>query len=323
MSLAFIFGTNLLNYDPRGAAAFHEAQPAMRRVYEQISGWTGLDTDTLLRRGPEADLDDETRSRQGAIALSAAMIGIHDVLAREGVHPSVVGGLSLGAQVAGSLAGALSRRQLFELLLTMEHVGPREPDARPEGVAVGLIGTDDDPARYCEPAREGIHLGVDLGDHTSGTFRTLLLSGYRDALEKLSAEFVGGSVQVQEANTIAVHSPLRRAAADSAVKLVAAAEINDPLLPLCSSLEQRTLTTADEVREMFGRNAVETIRVHTMTAEMQRHGVRLGVVLGPSLPRGLVQFPFPVVHVESPADMTELTSAIFEFGVVLPPRRVF
>ncbi|MEZ0095638.1 acyltransferase domain-containing protein [Streptacidiphilus sp. EB129] len=325
MSLAFIFGTNLLNYDPSGIAAFHATQPAVQRLYEQVSGWTGLDLDTLLRRGPQPDLDQvdiETVSRQGSIALAAAMVGIHDVLAREGVHPASVGGLSLGAMVSSCLAGALPRRELFELLLRMDHVGPRQPDARPEGVAVGFIGTEDDPMLYCEPKREGVYLAGEFGTHPSGAFRTMLLSGYRDALEQLSAEIEVGSVQLQEANTVAVHSPLRQPVADSVARLVAGAAVGEPVLPMCSSLERRTLTTAAEIRDMFGRNAVETIRIDDMSAEMARHGARLGLVLGPSLPKGWIAFPFPVVHVESPADLSEVTAAIFEFGVVLPPRKV-
>ena len=326
MSLAFIFGTNLLNYDPRGVMEFHAAHPAMQKVYDKVGAWTGLDLDLLLRRREDDHDDMETRSRHGSVALAAAMVGIHDVLAAQGIHPAAVGGLSLGSMVSSSLAGALPRRQLFDLLMRMDHVGPRDPDGPAEGVAVAFLPVDQDEALLVEPKRDGVWLAGDFGTHPTGTFRILLLSGYREALERLAAETAAsgglGQVQVQEANSVAVHTPLRQAVADSIAALAAGAGLGAPVLPLCSSLEPRTLTDAIEVADMFGRNAVETIRIDDMSAEMRRHKTRVGLVLGPSLPRGWIGFPFPVVHVESPADLPEVMAAIFDNGVVLPPRRV-
>lgn len=326
MSLAFIFGTNLLNYDPRGVMEFHDAHPAMQKVYEKVGAWTGLDLDLLLRRREDDHDDMETRSRHGSVALAAAMVGIHDVLAAQGIHPAAVGGLSLGSMVSSSLAGALPLRQLFDLLMRMDHVGPRDPDGPAEGVAVAFLPVDQDEALLIEPKRDGVWLAGDFGTHPTGTFRILLLSGYREALERLAAETAAsgglGQVQVQEANSVAVHTPLRQAVADSIAAIAGGAGLGAPVLPLCSSLEPRTLTNAIEVADMFARNAVETIRIDDMSAEMRRHKTRVGLVLGPSLPRGWIGFPFPVVHVESPADLPEVMAAIFDNGVVLPPRRV-
>ncbi|GAA1539873.1 hypothetical protein GCM10009827_069010 [Dactylosporangium maewongense] len=326
MSLAFIFGTNLLNYDPRGVMEFHDAYPAMQKVYDKVSAWTGLDLDRLLRRREDDEEDLEARSRHGSVALAAAMVGIHDVLAAQGIHPAAVGGLSLGSMVSSSLAGALPRERLFDLLMRMDHVGPRDPSGPAEGVAVAFLPIGEDEALLVEPKRDGVWLAGDFGTHPTGTFRILLLSGYREALERLAEETAAsgglGQVQVQEANSVAVHTPLRQAVADSIAAIAAGAGLGDPVLPLCSALEQRTLTSAAEIADMFSRNAVETIRIDDMSAEMHRHKTRVGLVLGPSLPRGWIGFPFPVVHVESPADLPEVMAAIFDNGVVLPPKRV-
>ncbi|MFI5908331.1 hypothetical protein [Dactylosporangium sp. NPDC051541] len=323
MSIAFIFGTNLLNYDPRGVAEFHTANPCMQRLYASVSEWTGVDEDLLLRRREDTGADPETRSRHGSVALAAAMIGIHDVLGQQfGIHPAAVGGLSLGSMVSSCLAGALPRRAVFELLMRMDHIGPRDPGAPAEGIAVAFLPVDDDIELLVEPKRDGVWLAGDFGTHPTGQFRILLLGGYRESLERLAAETTVGSVQLQEPNTVAVHTPLREPVRASIAPLIAEVAIKDPVLPLCSALEQRTLTTAAEVADMFSRNAVETIRIDAMSAEMRRHRTRLGLVLGPSLPRGWIDFPFPVVHIESPADLPAVTAGIFETGVVMPPRRV-
>ena len=54
------------------------------------------------------------------------------------------------------------------------------------------------------------------------------------------------------------------------------------------------------------------------SGEMAAHGVRLGLVLGPSLIKDVLKFPFPMVHVDSPEGIAEAVAALFEFGVELP-----
>jgi [acyl-carrier-protein] S-malonyltransferase len=51
--------------------------------------------------------------------------------------------------------------------------------------------------------------------------------------------------------------------------------------------------------------------------EMAGHGVRLGIVLGPTLPAGALRFPFPVVQITRPQHITEAMAAIYEYGVDL------
>lgn len=319
MSLASIFGTNLFNYQPGGVIDFYESFPAVREIYGQAAEWTGVDVEVLLHQnGEKAAGDEQLRLQAGSVALAAAQLGIHDVLAEKGIRPALVGGLSLGGMVSSCVAGVLSRRELIELLFSSQHLPASPAATRREGVASAFLPLDYDPEFYYGESREGVYLGSDFGCDATGACRVVLLTGYRDALEKLAAEVPPGSVVVSDDGNIAVHSPLRRAARDLISDRVAAIDFADPVLPLCSCLEERTLKSAGEAREMFVRNVVEPVSTVHLTEEMRRHGTRLGLVIGPSLIKDLLQFPFPVVYVDSPQALPAAVAAIFEHAVELP-----
>jgi [acyl-carrier-protein] S-malonyltransferase len=317
VTLASVFGTNLFHYQPDGVIEFYESYSAVREIYEQAAEWTGFDVEALLhQRGFEHD--PQLRLQAGSVALAAAQLGIHDVLAEKGIRPHVVGGLSLGAMVSSCVAGSLGRRELVELLVTSQHLPESAEEDRAEAVASAFLPLDFDPDFYYGEQREGVFLGSDFGRDVTESCRVILLSGYRDALEKLASEVPPGQVVVNDEAGVAVHSPLRREAADLTERQVAGIDFRDPDMPLCSCLEERTLGSAGEVAELFVRNVVEPVSTVHLTGGMQRHGAQLGLVIGPSQIRDLLKFPFPVVYVDSPKAIAEAVAAIFELGVELP-----
>lgn len=79
MTLASIFGTDVLRYQPDGVIEFYDVYPAVRDSYEQAAEWTGLDAKALLHQ-QGIDGDEQLRLRAVSIALAAAQFGIHDAL---------------------------------------------------------------------------------------------------------------------------------------------------------------------------------------------------------------------------------------------------
>ncbi|MGW9175590.1 ACP S-malonyltransferase [Streptomyces decoyicus] len=313
--LAFLCGTDLDTYDPSGPAAFYDSSPVLRHRYRKVADWTGVEAGRLLGRDRA-----RTGTREGALigrlALATAMLGIHDVLAVHNIRPGVLGGLGIGTMVASSLAGALPRDALIRTLA--DGGGPDEPN-RAGALALAFLPAGHDPEWYRDALDAGIRYSGALGEDTSGTYRVVLLTGYGDALGRLAAGAPTGAVRISESNPVTVHSPLGREAHGRMRRLVTGLPFTAPALPLCSTLEAKTLRTADDVGELFLRNVVQPADLGSLTAEMHAHGTRLGLVLGPSLPRNLLRFPFPVVHVESPADIPRAISAILEFGVEMSP----
>lgn len=316
MTLASVFGTNLFHYDPKGVVEFYEEFPAVRASFEQASRWTGLGVEPLLYQN--GAYDNETgRIRAVSVGLAAAQFGIQDVLVEKGLRPDVVGGLSLGGLVSSSVAGAIERRDLMRTLMAADHETAPSGEDRPEGIAAAYLGPDVDPHRYYGEGRDGVFLSADFGLDAQGRVRIVMLSGYRDALEKLAAEEPEGMVNVTPGADLAVHSPLREPLRELTRARIAGTPFQDPRLPLCSCLEQRTLGSAEEVRDLFVDNVARPISLVHLTAELRRHGTRLALVVGPSPVMNALQYPFPTVFVDSPAAVPQAVAAVFEHGVRL------
>ncbi|MET7641404.1 ACP S-malonyltransferase [Streptomyces sp. NPDC005438] len=315
MALASIFGTNLFQYEPDGVIEFYEEYEEVRESFRLAAEWTDIPLEPLLRQDGVYE-DQGERIRVTSVGLAAAQLGIQDVLRNKGLVPDVVGGLSLGGLVASSVAGAIDRPGLMALLTRGEH-RPQREDPRAEGIAAAYLPLDQDPEEYHGVRREGVHLGADFGCDAGGRIRLVLLAGYRDALEKLAAEEPEGMINVTEGAHLAVHSPLRKDARDASRSYIEPAPFQDPALPLCSSLERKTLTRADEVRQMFIDNVASPISVVHVTEEMTRHQAQLGLVIGPSPVMNALQYPFPVVFVDSPKALPQVVSAVFEHGIRL------
>ncbi|THA26338.1 ACP S-malonyltransferase [Streptomyces sp. RKND-216] len=318
MALASIFGTNLFQYQPDGVIEFYDAHEEVRESFRQASEWTGIDVEPLLKQNGEY-ADDGERIQVVSVGLAAAQLGIQDVLMKKGLRPEMTGGLSLGGLVGSCVAGAIERRDLMELLTRGEH-RPQDEETgggRPEGIAAAYLALDHDPDHYYGEQREGVWKAADFGCDAGGKIRIVLLAGYRDALEKLAAGEPEGVVNVTEGADLAVHSPLRAAAREASRARIERVPFKDPSLTLCSCLEQKTLTRADEVCSMFVDNVSAPISVVDLTQGMKDHRAQLGLVIGPSPVMNALQYPFPVVFVDRPQAVSQAVAAVFEHGVRL------
>ncbi|MGF1429276.1 ACP S-malonyltransferase [Kitasatospora sp. LaBMicrA B282] len=316
MTLAYILGGGISPASESGLE-LHEQYPVVQNCYRELSEHTGLTVAQILSE----PLPEEPGPRRGvgAVRQAAVALGIADLLAELDVRPGAVGGLSLGGMVGSCLAGSIERRELARYLMHTGEAPQVVPGAPAEGIAIAFVPTDRDPAGYHEPAVPDVHLASDFGPSVDGGARMLMLSGLRAGLERVAAEAPPGTVAVLDQYRIALHTPLRQAARDFLEPWIAAMPLRDPVLPLSSCLEQRTLGTAEEVRDLFRRNTTDPVHLLHVCAEMKRQGVRLGLVLGPSIPSGVVDFPFPVVHIETPEHVGQALAAIYELGIEIAP----
>lgn len=316
MTLAYILGGGISPASESGVE-LHDQYPVVQNCYRELADFTGLTVSQILTEPlPE---EPGPRHSVGAVRQAAVALGIADLLAHMDVRPGAVGGVSLGGIVSSCLAGSIERRELARYLMHTGDAPQADPEAPAEGIAVTFVPADRDPTAYYEPAVADVYLGADFGPSTDGGARILMLSGLRAALEKVAAEAPQGTVAVLDQYQIALHCPLRRSARDFLEPWIAAMPLRDPSLPLSSCLEQRTLVTAEEVRDLFRRNTTDSVYLLHVCAEMKRQGVRLGLILGPTIPSGTVDFPFPVVHIETPEHVRQAMSAIYELSIEIPP----
>ncbi|MEU7837923.1 hypothetical protein [Nonomuraea sp. NPDC049129] len=314
MALAYIVDGGL-NDNPGTGADLYERFPAVRRLYAQVHEWTGLAVERLLAW----ELPTQQEFRQvGAIRQAAVVLGLCDVLAEHGVRPDVVGGLSLGGRISACIAGSLSRRGLFGLLARLRDAPP--PPGPAQGVAALVVPADANVEDYLRGRLgDGLHVAAELGV-VGGRDRMLLLAGYRAELDDLAAGLPKGAVRIPKEVVAAYHSPLSQYLVDFLDPALDTVPFDDPVIPLCSCMTPRTLTTAAEVRAEFRRNPIERVSLPQVFAGLERHDTELALLLGPAQVDLFLESPnVHVVHVESAEHVAEALTAIHEFGVQLSP----
>ncbi|MFJ1792962.1 ACP S-malonyltransferase [Kitasatospora griseola] len=313
MSLGYLFGGGV-GTEPHGLELYRTYE-VVQRWYEQVSAWTGLTVGQIL----EEDLPTAQEERQsvGTVREAALAIGVHDVLASFNLRPAAIGGLSLGAMTASCLAGSLGRRELFEMLAGSRDTPEPPADDPRQGIAIAFGSLADGAPAHPGENVPGVYLAGDFGPTVDGTKRIMMLAGHADALGALAAEVPPGTVVPLPGRTIAVHTPLRRPYRDFMAPRIDAIPFSDPDIPLLSCLESKVLRTGADVRDLFQRNSTDPISLVDVYTGMKEQGVQLGLVMGPSIPEGILAFPFPVVHIERPEHVEQALTTAYELGIDL------
>jgi [acyl-carrier-protein] S-malonyltransferase len=317
MTLSYLFGGGVGN-EPRGVDLYRK-YAVVQNFYAQVAEWTGLTTGQILDDDlPEAP---EVRQSVGTVREAAHAIAVHDVLVGQGLRPSVLGGLSLGGMSAASLAGAVSRRALFEMLIHTRET-PEQPAGTPEqGLALSFAPNSGDISHYRGDGRPGVYVAGQFGPTADGMTRILMLSGEKAALDQLAADLPRGSIAEMPGRAMAIHSPLRAPFREFMAPYLDAMPFSDPGLTLVSCLDRRILVTAEDVRDSFHRNPTDPINLVYIYEAMKDEGVRLCLIMGGSIPDGVLRFPFPVVHVDRPEHVELALTTAFELGIALAPAR--
>lgn len=314
MGLGFLLGGGVTR-EPQGLELY-QAFPVMRDLYEQIADWCALPVSMLL--GDELPREAEVQQSLAAVRQAALSMAVHDILAEQHVHPSVIGGLSLGGMAGAALAGAVPRDQVFRLMAAGVDFPGRPESAPGQGMAVVTVPHGERIETYVA-GHPGVHPAVFVGAAADGSGTFVVVGGESDALERLARAHPDGVVTAVPGE-LAIHTPLREPYRAFLAPYLAEVEFRDPLLPLYSGLDRKRLTTADEIRDMFDRNPVEPVHLPYIHDGMVDAGVELAIIVSASIPPGLLTLPFPVVHVDQPEDLQKVFSTLYELDVRYPER---
>jgi [acyl-carrier-protein] S-malonyltransferase len=310
MSLCFVFGGGFV-FGPTGSELW-DAYAPVRRSCAEVREWTGVDVAALL---PEDFTHRPGDKHLLELRQAALSWGLVDLLAELGIRPGVLGGMSLGGKIAASLAGAIERRALTGLIMAEAGAPRAAADGRVRGVASVLLAPGEEVDPYCGDQPD-VHLAADgFGPAPDGT-RLLLLAGYLDELQALAARAKVGAVNVL-GGWGAWHSPLQWHVRGYMAPRIAATAFQDPRIPLFSALRPGRTLTADQVRQEFLDNYTSFVSVVHLHTELERYGVQLGLMPGSGTAPELNNFPFPVVQIETPEDVTEALTALHEFGYLM------
>jgi [acyl-carrier-protein] S-malonyltransferase len=314
MTLAFIIDGGL-NDPPGTGIDMYESFPSVREVYAQAARCCGMPVDRLL----SWELDRCGEHRQvGAIRQTALALGLCDVLEGHGVRPDVVAGMSHGAITGAAVTGAVARQELFGLLAHLR--GVPDPTGPPHGCASFFLPRERDPGEFVGGFPDGVYIAAEMGvADQNPAVQMVLLSGYRAALDQLASQLPERcELHIPPDINTAYHSPLLRHVTDFAEPWVARMTFRDPQIPLCGALAPFEYETGEQVRSMILRNSTDPVILPRLFECLDRHEVKLSLVLGPSMGDLLVTAAkHTIVCVESPEHIPEALEAVYESGLTV------
>lgn len=314
MTLAFIIDGGL--NDPPGAGTeMYAAFLSVREVYAEAARYCDMPVDRLLTW----ELDRCGEHRQvGAIRQTALALGVCDVLEGHGVRPDVVAGMSHGAITGAAVTGAISRQELFEFLAHLRRVP--DPQGPPHGCASFFLPKERDPDEFVGGFPDGVYVAAEMGiADQNPAMQMVLLSGYRDALHQLARQLPGRcELHIPPDINTAYHSPLLRHVADFAEPVAARMAFRAPQIPLCGALAPFEYQTGEQVRSMFLRNSTDPVLLPQLFECLDRHEVKLSLVIGPSMGDLFVTAAkHTIVCIENPEHIPEALEALYESGLTV------
>jgi len=325
MSLAFVVCPVRI-HDRGMCLDLYRQSDVTRALCEEVRAWSGIDVPRVLASGTDTELGVAQPVCQGVFVLAMA-----ELLASEGIFPDVVSGLSLGGLIAACLAGAVDRADLFAMLTVLRLADFPRPrvtggaleftdGSEPEGsVAVCVIPYGLDPHVFCrELGLSGLFLMTDSGPvNAMRTGRRISLVGSRETIDHFVADCPAEArVSVVLDVGKPPHSPLRQAfVAETVDPLLAKMTFRTPRIPMVSCLDEKPLTTAAEIRQLFRENNLRPASVPFMTSGLDRQGVEACLIVGPAMTSGFIGWPVPCAHVAQPQDVQEARRLLHELNI--------
>ena len=224
----------------------YQHAPAARAVFDRADQQLGFALSALCFTGPEDELTDTVNQQPALYVTSYA--SYQAMLAQGWERPSFMAGHSLGEFSALAAAGAISFADGLALVRRrgelMKAAGEQEP-----GAMAAILALDvDKVVAVCAQASETTGKLVQLAnDNCPGQ---VVISGDKEALAIAMqlAQTAGARKVVELPITIAAHSPLMASASAEFARLVDAAAILTPQVPVIANVSARPLTTPAAIR---------------------------------------------------------------------------
>jgi malonate decarboxylase epsilon subunit len=246
---------------------------ATRGVTEEMSRVLGFDVRSL----DSAAAFQSTVSVQ--LALLASGVATARMLLDNGVRPSVVAGLSVGAFAAAVVAEALSLEDATRLIqsraVQMERL---YPGGYGMAAIVGL--READVLRILEEVNDERN-PVFLGNINSPS--QIVVSGSIGAMEMvLERSKVQGARKAEMLHvSVPSHCPLMQPVADLLLRELQMLEVRDPQFVYLSNVKARAIRSAAGVKDDLANNIAHGVRWHDTTVVAQQLGCDLFLEMPP------------------------------------------
>lgn len=275
MTIAFLFPGQGAQYVGMGKD-LAEAYPEAREVFEIGSEVLGLDLAGMCFLGPEERLM-ETENTQPAIL--AVSVSVARVLAKHGIRPSCLAGLSLGEYSALVFSGSISLEAAFHIV---RERGRYMQEAVPlgKGAMAAIMGLGrDEVERICRDAQG--HGVLDMANYNCPG--QIVVSGEARAVEAAIclAKEAGAKRAVRLAVSAPFHSRLMEPAAERLAAVLEETEILDPSIPVVSNVGATYLQDARDIRLRLVRQVSSPVMWEDSVRLMSRDGTQVFLEVGP------------------------------------------
>jgi [acyl-carrier-protein] S-malonyltransferase len=286
--------------------AFHDAVPAVHRIYEEASSVLGYDAADLCFNGPAERLN-LTEFTQPALLITS--MAAWQALAPAGLTATAVAGHSLGEYSAICAAGGLS---FTDAVSIVQKRGRYMAEAVPSGSGsvAALIGLDGDVVT--EICRAASAHGV----VTAANFNCpgqVVIAGEKAAVEWAidAAKANGCRKAIPLPVSVPVHTPLMQRAAERLAKEFDSVAWQDLNAPLINNAEAVALRTAEAVRASLVRQLPSSVRWEESIKTMAQLGVTIFVEVGPgAVLTGLIKRILPGAQTLNVSDPKSLDATV-------------
>jgi [acyl-carrier-protein] S-malonyltransferase len=244
---------------------------------EEASRRAGIDFATALANGAV----DATPDRERQLFTYAFGAGLAELLCSRGIEPALTAGYSFGVYGALFGAGAISFEQGFDLLERAYAVMAEETASTDAGMGV-VVGLEEEEMRtvLCDPAFFELVLANSSGDTCH------VLSGPKPALAlALEAALRAGALSAKTLPlSIPYHHPAILGRASSRLRpFLDGVALCTPRCPIISSIDQRALLGAAEIRDFVASNLSTPIAWVRVVAKLSALGATSAIECGPGI----------------------------------------
>jgi [acyl-carrier-protein] S-malonyltransferase len=290
--------------------ALVEANPSLRRLYEEASSVLGYDIAALCFDGPVERLN-LTEYTQPALLVSS--LAALQTLKPLGITPIAVAGHSLGEYSALVAAGGMTYR---EAVAIVQKRGRYMAEAVPPGTGLvaALLGLTADVVR--EVCRDASSVGVVAAANFNSPGQ-IVIAGEKAAVERAIelAKAKGCKKAIPLPVSVPVHTPLMQKAADRLAGDLAAITWSDLMMPLINNAEAKALTKAIDLQASLVRQLPSSVLWEDSVRVMATMGVTTFVEVGPgTVLSGLIKRIVPNAATMNVHDPTSLNATRAAFS---------
>jgi malonate decarboxylase epsilon subunit len=213
------------------------------------------------------------------LALFSAGVATARALMEQGVQPTAVAGLSVGAFAAAVVAGVLALADGVELvrLRATKMVG-----LYPNGYGLSaIVGLDESQVTKIVQAATSVQAPVFVGNINAP--RQIVIAGSNVAMDQVldEARREGASRAVRLHVSVPSHCSLLQPVADMLARRISSMNLREPQVPYIGNVNARALRTKELVADDLANNIAHGVRWHDATTVLKELGCNLFLEMPP------------------------------------------